>query len=210
VARRRGWDGHPPVTDEEASQRIVATAVKLMAESGSDVSIADVAESLGVIRQTVYRYFPTAEALMHAAAVASVDGFLDRLTEAVHGICDPAEAMTEGVLYTLEEVTRTPHLGILLSEPYRNTHTPSLASDEAQAFGMRMITRFDVDWEKYGYDQAALNELVEFTLRTMLSFFVAPNEPSRSREDLRHFVKRWLGGAILAQQTAAAPVPRGQ
>ena len=210
MARRRGWDGHPPVTDEEASQRIVATAVRLIAESGSGVSIADVAESLGVIRQTVYRYFPTAEALMRAAAVASVDGFLDRLTVAVRGICDPAEAMTEGVLYTLEEVTRTPHLGILLSEPYRNAHTSSLTSDEAHTFGMRMITRFDVDWEKYGYDQAALRDLVEFTLRTMLSFFVAPNAPSRSRKDLRRFVKRWLGGAVLAQQHAAVPVPGGQ
>jgi AcrR family transcriptional regulator len=211
VARRRGWDGQPPVSDEEASQRIVAAAVKLIAESGSDVSIAEVAESLGVIRQTVYRYFPTAEALMRHAAVASVDGFLDRLTEAVRGICDPADAMTEGVLYTLEEVKRTPHLAIPLSEPYRNAHTSSLTSDEAQTFGMRMITRFDVDWKQYGYDDAALRELVEFTLRTMLSFFVAPNEPSRSRKDLRRFIKRWLGGAILAQQhVAAAPAARGQ
>jgi len=206
VARRRGWDGRPPASDEEASQRIVATAVKMIADSGSDVSLAEVAESLGVIRQTVYRYFPSAESLMHAAAIASVDSFLDRLTEAVRGISDPADAMTEGVLYTLEEVARTPHLGLLLSEPYHHAHTPSLASDEAQAFGMRMITRFDVDWQKYGYDQAALRELVEFSLRTMLSFFVAPNDHRRSREDLRRFITRWLGSAILAQQrtTAAA------
>ncbi|CAN5803327.1 TetR/AcrR family transcriptional regulator [soil metagenome] len=209
MARRRGWDGHPPVTDEDASQRIVATAVKLIAESGSDVSIAEVAQSLGVIRQTVYRYFPTADALMHAAAVASVEGFLDRLAEAVHGICDPAEAMTEGVLFTLEEVRRTPQLGIPLSEPYRNAHPQTLASDEAQTFGMRMITRFDVDWTHYGYDEAALRELVEFTLRTMLSFFVAPNEPTRSRNELRRFIKRWLGGAILAQREAPA-LPGGR
>ena len=202
MARRRGWDGHPPATDGEAAERIVATAVRLIADSGSDVSIAEVAESLGVIRQTVYRYFPTADALMHAAAVASVDGFLDRLTAAVQGIRDPAEAMTEGVLYTLEEVTRTPHLGILLSEPYRSSHSSNLTSDEAQAFGMRMITRFDVDWTAYGYDEPALRELVEFTLRTMLSFFVAPNEPGRSREELRRFLRRWLGGAILAQRQA--------
>ena len=45
----------------------------------------------------------------------------------------------------------------------------------------------------------ALRELVEFTLRTMLSFWVAPNDPARSRDDLRRFIRRWLGGAILAQ-----------
>ncbi|MBF4192741.1 TetR family transcriptional regulator, partial [Mycolicibacterium phlei] len=60
--------------------------------------------------------------------------------------------------------------------------------------------RFDVDWAAYGYDDAALSDLVEFTLRTMLSFFVAPNPQTRSREQLRAFLHRWLGGAILAQQ----------
>jgi hypothetical protein len=86
-----------------------------------------------------------------------------------------------------------------LSEPYENARPASVASDEAHDFGMRMINRFDVDWMRHGYDDAALGELVEFTLRTMLSFFVAPNPPGRSREDLRRFVKRWLGGAISAQ-----------
>lgn len=200
VARRRGWDGDPPRTDMEASQRIVATAVRLIAETGSDVSIAQVAASLGVIRQTVYRYFPSSESLVRAAAIASVDGFLDRLTVAVRGIHDPADAMTEGVMFTLKDVARTPHLGILIAQPYAHARPEGMASQEAQAFGMRMLERFDVDWEKYGYDDpAAKHELVEFTLRTMLSFFVAPNDPTRTREDLRRFVRRWLGGAILAQ-----------
>lgn len=199
MARRRGWNGSPPADDEEASRRIVEAAVGLLAQTGTAISISDVAASLGVIRQTVYRYYPTADALMRAAAIASVDDFLDRLAEAVRGIEDPAEAMTEGVLYVLDEVARTPHLGILLSEPYVNTHSGEVASDEARAIGMRMVNRFDVDWVAHGYDDAALVDLVEFTLRTMLSFFVAPNPPSRSRDDLRCFVHRWLGGAIMAQ-----------
>jgi len=200
MARRRGWDGHPPGTDEEAAERIVAAAVQLIAETGSDVSIAEVAASLGVIRQTVYRYFPTADSLMHAAAIASVDGFLDRLTAAVRGIHEPAQAMTEGVMYTLEEVVRTPHLAILLSEPYVNAHSKDVASEEAKAVGMRMIDRFDVDWAQYGYDESAKRDLVEFALRFMLSFFVAPNAPTRTRKELQRFIKRWLGGAISAQQ----------
>lgn len=200
MARRRGWGGSPPASDAEATRRIVAAAVDLLAVTGSAISIADVAESLGVIRQTVYRYFPTADALMEAAAIASVDGFFDQLAERVRGIHDPAEAMTEGVLHTLEAVARTPHLGILLSEPYLGAHSSGLASPQAQELGMRMITRFDVDWERHGYDDTALRDLVEFTLRTMLSFFVAPNDAARSPDELRRFLRRWLGGAIAAQR----------
>ena len=201
--KRRGWGGDPPDTDDEATRRIIAAAVDLIARTGSTITIADVAESLGVIRQTVYRYFPTADELMRAAAIASVDGFLDQLAAQVRGIGDPAVAMTEGVLFTLDAVAAIPHLAILLSAPSSAARPGEVASDLAQDFGMRMITRFDVDWQRYGYDDAALRDLVEFTLRTMLSFFVAPNDPARSPEELRRFLKRWLGSAILAQDAAA-------
>ncbi|MEV4233859.1 MULTISPECIES: TetR/AcrR family transcriptional regulator [unclassified Nocardia] len=200
MAGRRGWGGSPPDSDEEASRRIVAAAVDLIGRTGSEISIADVAESLGVIRQTVYRYFPSSDALMQAAAIASVDGFLDRLTQQVSGIEDPVEAMTEGVVYTLAEVRRTPHLGILLSSTYSNVHPESLTSQEAQTFGMTMIKRFDVDWERYGYDDTSLHELVEYILRTMQSFFVSPGNPPRSDGELRRYLRRWMGAAIIAQR----------
>ncbi|AHC25046.1 MULTISPECIES: TetR/AcrR family transcriptional regulator [Mycobacteriaceae] len=199
MARRRGWGGDPPHSDEEATARIVTTAVELVSSTGAAISLADVANSLGVIRQTVYRYFPTSDALMHAVAMASVDAFLDRLSTAVEGIHDPAEAITEGTVFTLDEVTRTPHLGILLSESYPYDHSGALTSAEARAIGMRMIDRFDVDWSAHGYDETSLGELVEFTLRTMLSFFVAPNT-DRTPQELRKFLRRWLGGAVAAQQ----------
>ena len=108
--------------------------------------------------------------------------------------------MTEGVLFTLDEVARTPHLGLLLTEPYASAHTSEFASGVAQDVGMRMLHRFDVEWERYGYGPAEQRELVEFTLRIMLSFFVAPDGPARSKAELRRFIKRWLGGAIFSQK----------
>lgn len=197
MARRRGWGGNPPHSDEEASRRIIAAAVELVAETGSAVSLADVATSLGVIRQTVYRYFPTADTLMRAVAIASVDGFLDRLTNHVRGIHHPADALTEGAIYTLDAVTHSPHLGAVLSSS--SEHNREMASEEARAFGLRMIERFDVDWAHFGYDEASLRELVEFALRIMLSFIVAPAEPARSPDELRRFLRRWLGEAVAAQ-----------
>ncbi|MQY28783.1 TetR/AcrR family transcriptional regulator [Nocardia aurantia] len=199
MARRRGWGGSPPGSDEEASRRIVAAAVDQIARTGSEVNVAEVAESLGVIRQTVYRYFPSSDALMRAAALASVDEFLDRLTERVAGITDPADAMTQGVVYTLNEVTRIPHLGILLSRSYSDRLPDGLTSDEARAFGLTMIRRFDVDWERYGYDDAALAELVEFLLRIMQSFLLSPGDPPRTDAELERYLRRWMGTAILAQ-----------
>lgn len=202
MARRRGWGGTPPESDEEASRRIVSAAVELIGRTGGEVSIADVAESLGVIRQTVYRYFPSTDALLRAAAIASVDGFLDQLTAHVRGRDDPADALTEAVIYTLDAAPRTPHLGIMLSGSH--SHTAGITSDEALAFGMTMIRRFDVDWDRHGYDEASLRELVEYLLRTMQSFFVSPG--NRSERELRGYLRRWMGSAISAQ--AAAPTTK--
>lgn len=204
MARRRGWGGQPPDNDEEAARRIVDTAVELIARTGSEISIADVAESLGVIRQTVYRYFPSADALMKAAALASVAGFLDRLAAHVAGLDEPVEAMTEGVVFTLTEVRRIPHLGLLLTGAHSSVHSDGITSPEAKAFGLTMIRRFDVDWERYGYDDESLPELVEYILRTMQSFFVSPGSPPREADELRRYLRRWMGSAIIAQTEAVA------
>ncbi|MFI9503747.1 TetR/AcrR family transcriptional regulator [Nocardia sp. NPDC052566] len=204
MARRRGWGGSPPDNDDEAARRIVTAAVELIGRTGAEISIADVAESLGVIRQTVYRYFPSADALMRASAIASVGGFLDRLAAHVSGRTDPVEAMTEGVVFTLTQVRRTPHLGILLTATYSNADPSGITSEEAQAFGITMIKRFDVDWAHYGYDDESLPELVEFLLRTMQSFFVSPGNPPRSDDELRRYLRRWMGSAIIAQPTAVS------
>ncbi|QDQ98859.1 TetR/AcrR family transcriptional regulator [Tomitella fengzijianii] len=195
MARRRGWGGAPPASDEEAAERIVSAAVALITETGAGITIADVAERLGVIRQTVYRYFPSADALMRAAAIASVDGFLDRLAAHVDGLTDPAGAMVEAVLFTLEDVHRIPHLGLMLS----GGQAQGVTAPEAIEFGMTMIRRFDVDWEAHGYDDAALRELVEFVLRTMQSFFLSPADPVGGRTALRSYLDRWMGTAIAAQ-----------
>lgn len=200
VARRRGWGGSPPASDDEAAARIVDAAVARISETGAAITIAEVAESLGVIRQTVYRYFPKAEDLMRAAAIASVGSFLDRLAERVSGLADPVDAMTEAVVFTLADVRRTPHLGILLTGTYTSLNPDGLTSDEARAFGMTMIRRFDVDWVSHGYaDDAALDELVEYVLRTMQSFFLSPGNPPRGDDELRRYLRRWMGSAIMGQ-----------
>ena len=73
--RTHGWSGSAPATDEEAIARILDAAGKAVDERGADFSIADVARVLGVTRQTVHRYFPSADALLVAAALTPPNDF---------------------------------------------------------------------------------------------------------------------------------------
>jgi hypothetical protein len=60
-----------------------------------------------------------------------------------------------------------------------------------------MLHRFDVDWDKHGFEEADLDELAELGLRTLHSVLIDPGQPPRYGIELRRFVARWLGPAII-------------
>jgi AcrR family transcriptional regulator len=194
--RTHGWSGSAPATDEEAIARILDAASKAIDAHGADFSIADVARTLGVTRQTVYRYFPSTDALLVAAAVHAASGFLDRLTAHLQGITDPADAVPEAVATALEWLPEDKHLGLLIKPGRPNLHTESVTSDVALDFAHSMVRRFDVDWVGVGFTDADLDELAEHLLRIIQSFVIDPGRPPRTGDELRAYLRRWVGAAI--------------
>jgi AcrR family transcriptional regulator len=193
--RTHGWSGAKPASDEEAIARILAAAGKAIEDHGADFSLSDVARSVGVTRQTVYRYFSSTEALLVAAAVHAVDGFLDRLTAHLAGIHDPAEAVSEALATALEWLPREKYIGLLIA-PGGTTHVESVTSDIALRFGRDMVQRLDVDWAAAGYRDADLDELAEHLLRIIQSFVIDPGRPPRRGDELRAYLRRWVGNAL--------------
>jgi AcrR family transcriptional regulator len=194
--RTHGWSGSTPATDDEAVARILDAAGKAIDERGADVSIADVARTLGVTRQTVYRYFPSTDALLVAAAVHAADDFLDRLADHLHGITDPVAAVSEAIATALEWLPKDKHIGLLVAPGRADEHTASVTSDVALQFANAMLRRFDVDWSGLGFSDTELGELAEHLLRIIQSFVIDPGRPPRTGADLRGYLQRWVGGAI--------------
>ncbi|NLG47672.1 TetR/AcrR family transcriptional regulator [Gordonia sp. (in: high G+C Gram-positive bacteria)] len=195
MARRRGWNGHPPTDDAEATERIVTAATELMEQTQATISLADVAQSLGVIRQTVYRYFPTADALMSTAALRTVDALIAQLADRARGITDPADAVVEIIVGAVTLVPRNSQMRVLLAGPQAGVHSTAVLSAGSIAFGHTMIAALDVDWPAHGYADADVDELAEYLLRVLHSFLVAP-APDRTPEELRRFLARWVAPAI--------------
>jgi AcrR family transcriptional regulator len=202
--RTHGWSGSAPATDEEAIARILDAASKAIDERGADFSIADVARTLGVTRQTVYRYFPSTDALLVAAAVHAASGFLDRLTAHLQGITDPAEAVAEAVATALEWLPKDKHLGLVIAPGRPNAHTEGVTSDVALDFAHSMVRRFDVDWAGLGFTDADLDELAEHLLRIIQSFVIDPGRPPRTGQELRVYLRRWVGSAVAASISAGS------
>ena len=195
--RSRGWAGATPASDEEAIARILDAVDDVVAEHGAALRVADVARRLGVTRQTVYRYFPNADALLMASSMRAVNGFLDQVVNQVRGVTDPVAAVVESVSFGIDNLTGDPQLENLLTRRDEGEAITSLTSGTAVTFCLSVFQRFDVDWEQHGFDSAALGELVEMTLRTVQSLLTDPGQPRRQGIELRRFLARWLGPAIL-------------
>ncbi|ODQ93308.1 TetR/AcrR family transcriptional regulator [Mycolicibacterium holsaticum] len=200
--RSRGWAGSTPASDEEAIARILDAVDEVVAEHGAAIRLADVARKLGVTRQTVYRYFPNAEALLIASAMRAFGGFIDQVAEHVRGLRDPVTAVVECVAFAVENLTGDPQLESLLTPRRDGGDVISLTSDTAIAFCLSVFHRLNVDWQLHGFDAAALGELAEMTLRTVQSFLTDPGQ-QRDEIALRRFIGRWLGPAILYPRMAS-------
>ncbi len=196
--RTHGWAGSAPASDDEAVARILAATSQAIDARGADVSIADVARTLGVTRQTVYRYFPSTHALLVAAAKRSAAAFLDRLADHLAGITDPALAVTEGIATALEWLPNDKHIGLLLAWDRANAFAADVTSDIAMQFANAMLRRFDVDWAAAGFTDSDLAELAEHLLRIIQSFVIDPGGPPRRGDELRRYLRRWVGAAVAA------------
>ncbi|TJZ81418.1 TetR/AcrR family transcriptional regulator [Rhodococcus oryzae] len=201
--RTHGWSGAAPADDDEAIARILAAARKALDRSGGDVSITEVARELGVTRQTVYRYFPTAEALLGATAIAQAGPFLDFLAAHLGGIRDPADAVVESIAYTLEQIPEEKYLNMVLAPGRASALSAGVTSDAALTFGRSILDRFAVDWAEAGLNGADLDELVEHMLRIAQSFVIDPGRPPRSGAELRSYLRTWVAPAVDRMRTRA-------
>jgi AcrR family transcriptional regulator len=194
--RTHGWSGFAPATDEEAVARILDAAGRAIDARGADFSITDVARTLGVTRQTVYRYFPSTDALLQASAQRAATGFLDRLAAHLQDITDPAEAVAEGIATALEWLPQDKHMGLLLMPGRASAFSQTVTSDVALQFANSMLRRFDVDWAGLGFADGDLDELAEHLLRIIQSFIIDPGRPPRRGTELRNYLRRWVGAAL--------------
>jgi len=201
--RTHGWSGSAPATDDEAIARILDAAGQAIDAQGAEFSIADVARTLGVTRQTVYRYFPSTDALLVAAAVHAASDFLDRMATHLQGVSDPVEAVTEGIATALEWLPKDKHIGLLIVPGRADAHTESVTSDVAVQFANSMLRRFDVDWASLGFTDSDLDELAEHLLRIIQSFVIDPGRPPRRGGDLRDYLRRWVGAAVTPRSAEA-------
>jgi AcrR family transcriptional regulator len=201
--RSHGWGGHPPADDEEARRRILTATRDRLAAAGT-TNTSEIAEVLGVTRQTVYRYFPTTEELLNAAALDAVADLQDQIVAHVRkhiadGSADAPDAVVEAVAYVYEHLRGDPALSRLLAPGRMSTTIAALTAPSSIAIGGKLLAGFGIDWSAIGLAEDEQLELVEHLLRTLQSFVLDPGEPARTDAELRAYLRRWVAPALRAR-----------
>jgi len=194
---QHGWGGRPPPTELEARQRIVdATAACIDRYGVEKTTLSDVAHDLGVTRQTVYRHFGRLSDIVGEVASQGAASFVDAMIDHLEGVADPAEAVVEGILFSVRTIPTEPRLSLLLQVGDQGAFGRGATSGPALQYGAEMLHRYPVDWASIEVDDDDLNGLAELILRLLTSLLENPIDPPRDDDELRAWLRRWIAPAL--------------
>jgi AcrR family transcriptional regulator len=182
----------------DTAARILDAAFACISDVGlSRTSVEDVAGAARVSRQTVYRYFPSKDALILALVVREEEKFLDGVRAAFASEADLEQACRDGILFCLRFARDHPLLDRLLTTdpgtllPYLTTRAEPVIARARDAMAGLIGTRA---WVRAGLlDQAA-----ETVVRVVISYALTP--PSRPDEDVARDLARIITLALLTRE----------
>lgn len=197
--RSHGWGGRPPADADEARRRILAATRSRLSAAGT-TNVSEIADVLGITRQTVYRYYPTTEDLLNAASMDAANDLQEQLVPHVldhlGGSGDAADAAVEAVAYVYEYLRDDPALNRLLAPGRISSTTAALTAPSSIAIGGKLLGGLGVDWSDVGLAEDDQLELVEHLLRTLQSLVLDPGDPPRTGDELRAYLRRWVAPAL--------------
>jgi AcrR family transcriptional regulator len=179
--------------------RIVTAASALTAEAGwSAITMAKLADRVGVSRQTVYNEIGTKNALAEAMILSELERFLgvvgsafdtrpDDLVGAIEAAAARVLEMAQGnqLLHAVVSATHGADTELL---PLLTTHSAMLL-DAAKVVVRERVAGYEVSLE-----DGALDAAIDMVVRVVLSHIMQPSaSPAETAADLAFIARRVLG-----------------
>lgn len=125
---------------ERNRRRLIEAATEMFGERGLEVGVGEIAQQAGVGRGTLFRNFPSKEALITAVVVARIRESADRAREALEAP-DPAEALFDLIDSTLTRQQSDRALFEALADTWMANPEVRAAHEEVLAVVERLLAR---------------------------------------------------------------------
>ena len=163
----------------DTADTILRAAVEAAAVHGlTRLSVADVAKRAGLSRPTLYKHFPSKDALVAAAVQREASAMADAVRTVVDGIADPRAALDAGILLALRLVRDHPLLDrVVRTEP--EVLVPLLTTDASPVTGaLRPPVEAMIAGKYPALDAVALRRVADVLVRLLVSYALsAPDDP---------------------------------
>ncbi len=164
-----------------------ATGVALARYGPRKLSLTDIASLAGVSRPTLYRYFPSREALLEALAEHEKERFRSGLSDALDGRSGPAR-LDRALVYIVEFQNRYPMRNLVATEPGFMLDQLERA---LRSMAPALVPLFEEQWAAAEPGAAGPADLADLVVRTALSHFLMEGgDDAQLLRELRHVVHR--------------------
>ncbi len=179
-----------PSHDERVRQRLMDAAIACVQTVGlAKVSMRDVAERAGLVRQTVYNYYPNKNRLLSDAFNREGAAFAQAIADHIRDIDGAAESFVAGFLYVVEHFSRNPILALVLEQGSDFLRQVGMSYYPFGPFGEVAFARVFAANPALA---AQAEEISEYWTRNALSFLTMRGARERSRDELADYIRRRL------------------
>jgi AcrR family transcriptional regulator len=205
----------PDTAEPSIRQRVLDAALETASINGlAKLSVGDVARRAELSRQTLYRYFPSKDALVAELVVAETTTLMEQVITAAVPHEDPQRALEAALLAALLATREHPLLDRLLrTEP--EALLPLLTTDTSPVMSQVRAVVEVILAERtpdLAVDAVAMRRFADILTRLLVSYAIsAPDDPP---EVVAHFVSMFLVHGALTDATlpgpTAVPTPTAQ
>ena len=187
-------------------ERILSAALRTATVHGiARLSVGDVARTAGLSRQTVYKYFPSKDALIAAVVLNEAAELVSQVVAAADAVESPRGSLEAAILAALVVTREHPLLDRLVrTEP--ETLLPLLSVDGGPVMGLvRPVVEEIVGRKLPGLSPVQTRRLADVITRLLVSYAIAaPDDPP---EVVAASVAALLTGGVPSNLTAPARRP---
>jgi TetR/AcrR family transcriptional regulator len=187
---------------DDARMRILGAARRCIESRGdTQIRMADVADDAGVVRSTVYRYFPTRDELLLGLVLMRIDAALARLVRSLRRPDDPRRCIPRMVLVPVESVDGDPlNESLFASESIALSAALDLGSEQIVDVVIAHYEPLFAKWQADGemYPDLDRREAARW-IHTAALLLLSPPWRYRSHAAKRRFVDQFVVRALVPQ-----------
>jgi AcrR family transcriptional regulator len=188
-------------------ERILQAAIDVAAVHGiGRLSVADVARRAGISRPTLYKHFPSKDALVAAAVHREASAIVQAVVDDAAAIADPRQALEASVLASLRLAREHPLLDrVVRTEPH--LLVPLLTTDHGLVVAVVRGPVEAVIADRFpALDATTSRRLADMIFRLLVSYTLSsPDDPPEVVAAA--MAGLLVDGALAAEAAAAAPTP---